>query len=235
MTSRIVTRLARRRFLMGTGSACVALPFLLGREGASRVAAAGAPERVVSVYFGNGLPADLTKNGLTGVLAPLAPFADQLTTLRGITAAASAPGTGHIAGSASFCCGMDSGGNDKDGPSLDWVCYENLGAKTPLPVLAAGAFGKTKPERLRWIHSWRAAGQPNNPYADTAKVFNLLFGSADMPSTDAGAGEARYRYKISVLDAVLEEYKQVSGPSSPYPPSVPTRPETSPAPGWSGT
>jgi len=116
---------------------------------------------------------------------------------------------------------MDSGGNDKGGPSLDWVAYQNFKPATPIPVLAAGAFGKTKPERLRWIHSWRAAGQPNDPYDDTMKVFNLLFGSAStMPSVNASAAEARYRYRISVLDAVTDEYTKVRDGISAYPASA---------------
>jgi Protein of unknown function (DUF1552) len=225
MSSRVESKLGRRRFLRGAGAAGIALPFLFGREGSSRAASA-APERFISVYFGNGLPADLTQSGLTGPLSPLAPFASQLTTVRGINAVAVAPGTGHIPGSGSFCCAMDSpGGFDKGGPSLDWVAYQNFKPPTPINVLAAGVFGTNagKPERLRWTHSWRAAGQPVSPYFDTLSLFNLLFANGStLPSANASADAAAYRYRVSVLDAVMNEYKQVSGPTSPYPASVRT-------------
>jgi hypothetical protein len=218
MSSKVETLLRRRTFLKGAGGASIALPLLMGSAGSAR-AAGPVPERFTSIYFGNGFPANLSTNGLTGAIAPLAPFAGQLTMLRGINAVSSAPGTGHIPGSASFCCAQDSGGNDKGGPSLDWVAYQSLNPGTQVPVLAAGAYGRTKPERLRWIHSWRAAGQPNDPYDDTMNIFNLLFGGSAMPNPSAGAEEARYRHRLSVLDAVTDEYTNIRDGGA-YPASV---------------
>jgi len=241
MRGRIETKLARRRFLKGAGGAAIALPLFFGRE-RSLLAGTGAPERFISVYFGNGLPADLTGGGLSyspfpglAPLAPLVPFANQLTMVRGINAVCVAPSnfTGHIPGSGSFCCAADSpDGYNKGGPSLDWAAYQHFQSLqtqplSPIPAVAAGVFGRNinKPETLRWIHSWTGGGGPqhaNPPSHDPLLLFHRLFGigtPTPLPGADPQAG-AIGRYRQSVLDAVVAEYKQIKGPASPYPASV---------------
>jgi len=242
MSGRIETKLARRRFLMGAGGATIALPLFFGRE-RSLLAATGAPERFVSIYFGNGLPADLTAGGLSyspspGLtpLAPLVPFANQLTMVRGINAVCVSPSTftGHIPGSASFCCATDCpDGYNKGGPSLDWAAYQyfqSLQAQqplTPIPAVAAGVFGRSnnKPETVRWIHSWTGGGGPqhaNPPAHDPLALFHQLFGmgtSTQPPGAGPPAGGIA-RYQQSVLDAVVAEYKQITSAASPYPAAV---------------
>jgi hypothetical protein len=242
MSGRIETKLARRRFLKGAAGAAIALPLFWGRE-RSLLAATGAPERFISVYFGNGLPADLTGGGLSyspfpGLtpLGPLVPFASQLTIVRGINGVAvDAGATGHMPGSGTFCCAMDITNNayNKGGPTLDWVAYQyfqNLQQQplTPIPIVSAGVFGKSnnKPETLRWIHSWKDSKSPIPPFHDPLLLFQKLFpggaapssGTAGTPATPAGLA----RYQKSVLDAVVSEYQQVTGPASPYPASVRT-------------
>ena len=77
-------RFARRRFLRGAGGAAIGLPFLLSREGSTRAQAAAPPERLITVFFAQGIPAVVRNNGLTGALAPLAPFQSKLTMVRGL-------------------------------------------------------------------------------------------------------------------------------------------------------
>ncbi|MDP9002557.1 MAG: DUF1552 domain-containing protein [Myxococcota bacterium] len=244
MSGRIETKLARRRFLKGAGGVAIALPMFWGRE-RSLLAATGAPERFISVYFGNGLPPDLTGNGLSyspspGVtpLGPLVPFSSQLTMVRGINGVAKDAGaTGHMPGSGTFICAMDISADayDKGGPTLDWVAYQyfqGLQAQTPLtpiPVVAAGVFGKNtgKPETLRWTHSWKGGLNPTYaipPAHDPLVLFHQLFGAGTPtpPTTGSPAPQGLARYQQSVLDAVTAEYKQITGAASPYPASVRT-------------
>jgi Protein of unknown function (DUF1552) len=234
MSGRIETKLARRRFLKGAGGAAIALPLFWGRE-RSLLAATGAPERFISVYFGNGLPQDLTVGGLSAApygvapLAPLVPFASQLTMVRGINGVAvDAGATGHMPGSGTFCCAQDTTNNayNTGGPTVDWVAYQyfqklQTQPLTPIPTVSAGVFGKSnnKPETVRWVHSWKDSKSPIQPFHDPLLLFQTLFGGATAP-TGTAAGLARYQ--TSVLDAVVSEYQQVTGPASPYPASVRT-------------
>ena len=238
MSRGLEAKLARRRFLKGAGGAAIALPLFWGRERALRAATA-APERFISVYFGNGLPADLTAGGLSAApygvapLSPLVPFASQLTMVRGINGVAvDAGATGHMPGSGTFCCAQDTTNNayNKGGPTVDWVAYQyfqklQTQPLTPIPIVSAGVFGKNnnKPETLRWVHSWKDSNSPIQPFHDPLRLFQALFpgGTATTTTTTmAPAGLARYRQ--SVLDAVVGEYQQVTGPTSPYPASVRT-------------
>src|SRR5689334_18319423 len=170
--------LARRHFLRGAGGIAVGLPFLLSREGDTRAQAASAPERLITVYFPQGMPAAVRQQGLSGVLAPLAPFQSKLTMLGGINCYAESPNNGHSHGSAAFACGF---GTDvlstKSGPSLDWVVHEHSKTETPLPTLSAGfSAGDDIAESVRFHHSWRGKGQPNEVILDTLKLFHAIFG-----------------------------------------------------------
>jgi Protein of unknown function (DUF1552) len=236
MSGKIETKLARRRFLKGAGGAAIALPLFWGRE-KSLLAATGAPERFISVYFGNGLPQDLTVGGLSAApygvapLAPLVPFASQLTMVRGINGVAvDAGATGHMPGSGTFCCAQDVTNNayNKGGPTVDWVTYQYFQKLqpqplTPIPIVSAGVFGKTnsKPETLRWAHSWKDSNSPIQPFHDPLRLFQTLFPGGTAPTgTSAAPPPGLARYRKSVLDAVVNEYQQVTGPASPYPASV---------------
>jgi len=238
LSGRIETKLARRRFLKGAGGAAIALPLFWGRE-RSLLAATGAPERFISVYFGNGLPQDLTVGGLSAApygvasLGPLVPFASQLTMVRGINGVAvDAGATGHMPGSGTFCCAQDITNNayNKGGPTVDWVAYQyfqklQTQPLTPIPIVSAGVFGKSnnKPETLRWVHSWKDSNSPIQPFHDPLLLFQALFpGGTASTQTAATAPSSLARYRKSVLDAVVNEYQQVTGAASPYPASVRT-------------
>jgi Protein of unknown function (DUF1552) len=239
MTGRIETKLARRRFLKGVGGAMIALPLFWGRE-RSLLAATGAPERFISVYFGNGLPPDLTGGGLSHApvpgltpLGPLVPFESQVTLVRGINGVAKDAGaTGHMPGSGTFCCAQDVTNNayNKGGPTLDWVAYQELqklqmAPLTPIPIVSAGVYGKNnnKPETLRWTHSWKDAKTPIPPFHDPLLLFHKLFPGGAAPTGGPAPAIGLARYQKSVLDAVVNEYAQITGPASPYPASVRSR------------
>jgi hypothetical protein len=68
---------------------------------------------------------------------------------------------------------------------------------------------------MRIVHSWRGVNLPNEPIPDTLLLFETLFGHTIFPPGSAQA--ARHsRLRVSVLDAVLEDYKRQSSPRAPY-------------------
>jgi hypothetical protein len=178
------------------------------------------------------MPPELTQNMYTGVLEPLAPYADQLTMIRGIATHADAPGPGHDAGSHAYCCAWSTKDGDnanKQGPSLDWVAKETLAPKTSFETVSAGVFsGKQGGKKVRWVHSWRGASQPNEPFTNPQKLFESLFGTAGNMMMQPGMqpdavqtmlAEQRHKERKSVLDAVHAEYTALTSPASGYPAS----------------
>jgi hypothetical protein len=214
----------RRRFLRGSGGVAVGLPFLLAEQGDVRAQAGPVPERLVTVFFGNGLPKDLSAGGFEGVLAPLRPHAAKLTMIRGLTVYNRGPGNGHVHGSASFACSMDAPSADtKGGPSLDWVAYKGWRAVTPIPALSTGLDGSDEPhERMRIVHSWRGVKQPNEPLHEPLALFEHIFGGRDLAPRGTADPTAilRARAKVSVLDKVMAELRSVTSDASGYAPAV---------------
>ncbi len=209
---------ARRQVLRGGGATAIGLPFLLARTGDPRAAPSGPPERLLTVFLGGGIPTEFSAAGLVGPLAPLAPHADRLAMVRGIDARAMAPGNGHTRGSSAFACGVSTDTfQSKGGPSLDWAAFEELRPATARSVMAAGVFAATIPEqRARTMHSWRGAGRPNEPFADPLRLFQFSFGGAGVLAADSPeekVARVRARTRVSVLDAVVDDYRRAIGPS----------------------
>ncbi len=221
--TRAQRHVSRRRFLRGAGGVAIGLPFLLAKEGDTRAQGNEPPQRLVTLFFGNGLPKVLSEKGFDSPsLAALKPFEAKLTMIRGINVYATGLGNGHTMGSMGFACGMDSTRADtKGGPSLDWVAYKETGAATPLPTLSTGVYGADdSQERMRIVHSWRAVRQPNEPIQDTLLLFNQLFGGRTAGPGGDPAKQAKGR--ASVLDAVIQEYKTVMSDAGGYSPAIRT-------------
>jgi len=219
--SRAAVELGRRRFLRGAGGVSLALPNLLWRVGDTR-AADPAPKRLFTLFFGNGMPPELGDEGTRegAPLSPLAPYADRLSILRGLTSHATGAGDAHDHGAAAFACGLDPTGRDiKGGPSLDWVAYSSVNPGTPLPVFAAGVFGPEHlASRVRWVHSWRGRSQPNLPPLDTFTLFRELFvPTVPAPGPELESARKRSRLASSVLDTVVADYRRIVSPASGLP------------------
>lgn len=216
--------IGRRRFLRGAGGAAVGLPFLLASEGSTRAQVGVPPERLITIFFGLGIPAVLRSNGLSGVLGPLAPFASKLTMVRGLTCNATSPNNGHSHGSAGFACGFGTPVvSTKGGPSLDWAVHETSKANTLLPTLSAGiSAGDNADESIRYNHSWRGINQPNLVILDTLQLFQTIFGAPQMSS--GGSVDPitmlKARRRVSVLDAVMADYRHVVSDAGGYSPSI---------------
>ncbi len=204
----------RRVFLRGAGGAAIALPYLHAREGDTRAADdATVPERLITLFFAHGMPPEIAAAGLTGPLAPLAPFSRSLSMVRGLASRTGGPNNGHQRGCAAFACGMDFRTPfSKGGPSLDWLLAQHFKPATAHPVFAAGVFGLEKEsEPIFSVHSWRGSNQPNLPLPDTVALLHHLFGGG--PPSDASTPEGRAerraaRLKVSLLDAVVSDYRR---------------------------
>ena len=213
--------LPRRTVLRGLG-ATLALPLLDAMVPAATAlaqTAARAVHRFQAIYAPNGMAmpywtpeAEGSAFELTPILAPLAPFRDQLLVLSGLRSSWTHV---HAGASASFLTGTASGGrNETDvlaSTSIDQLLARELGAETQLGSLemsmdrAANAGQCTAGLSCAYTQtiSWRSPTTPlpmeNNPRA----VFERLFG--DSGSAAPEARRARRLQKQSILDSVNEK------------------------------
>lgn len=224
MTDSLKTKVTRRALLQGTGAVAIALPAL---EVSSRHADAqesDPPERLVSVFFGQGLPPEMFEQPggggapvFSGPLAPLAPFAEDLALVRNLR---HVPATGdpHDVGPLSAFTGFGPNGATAGGPSIDQVALEALhpqGVPTRIPTLAAGGFHREGGFK-RHVRCWKSDLSPAAlPQESPTELFRQLFGQAE-PTAPDPALEKRALYRRSVLDAVRGSYQHALGAASPY-------------------
>ena len=213
--------LPRRTVLRGLG-VTLGLP-LLDAMVPAVTALANTPAKPIhrfqAVYVPNGMampywtPAEEGRNfELTPILAPLAPFRDQLLVISGLR---SSWAYVHAGASASFLTGTPRGGeNESDvlaSTSMDQILARELGKTTQLGSLEvamdkfANAGQCTAGLSCAYTQtiSWRTPTTPlpmeNNPRA----VFERLFG--DSGSADPAARRARRQEKQSILDSVTNK------------------------------
>jgi hypothetical protein len=217
----------RRRVLRGLGSVAIGLPLLPELLGRRALAAPKTPRRLVTFYFGNGMPPAYSAAGFAApVLAPLAPHAQKIALLRGIANRSAPGGAGHphARGSSAFAIGYANPSIETaGGTSLDFAAYEAWKPPTPVSSLAASMWWWSE-DIVRNTHSWQGKGRPNPGVTRPLALFTRIFGSA-VPAGPKGSPEEakqlkQRRYARSVLDSVLAGYKAVTGPASPYSPAV---------------
>jgi Protein of unknown function (DUF1552) len=208
--------LSRRTFLRGVGAA-IALPWLEGMSfGAEAVKP---PVRLACIYFPNGAWMEGWVPRETGAdyplpfsLTPIEPFKKDVLVVSGLDKATSHDGDGHYAKTANFLTGLHvektSGKNiNVGGISLDQLCAEKLGDRTPLPSLElgidpviSGIDSNVGYTRLYGSHvSWRSATVPVAKEINPRLVFDRLFGSKD------GKGARQRDDDRSLLDLTLED------------------------------
>ena len=125
-----------------------------------------------------GGPGPCAPRGLTGALAPLAPFPAKLTIIRGLDCYTDSPNNGHSQGSAAFACGFSTPVlSTKGGPSLDWVVHEASETDTLLPTLSARFLRRRQRRRVNSLQPLVARGhRPNLVILDTLTLFEAIFG-----------------------------------------------------------
>lgn len=206
------TPLSRRLFLRGTG-ACIALPWLEAMM-PTGLQAASAPEvipRMGMFYFGTGMNMrEFFPEGV-GVGAPLSRILSPLEENRGHFTAFSNTwlehGGGHD-GAYPFSTAIERG--KKQSISPDQLAAEVHGRHTRFPSLQMSVKRGTGygGQALATI-SWNRQGVPLAADNDPKAIFNRLFRPVSK-SERAKQGD-EFRQRGSVLDAVLEDAKQIRG------------------------
>ena len=229
----IVTRQAipRRAVLRGMG-ATIALP-LLDAMVPALTAVAQTPARAVRrfgvVYHPNGviyqnwLPKGVGREfELSPVLAPLAPFRDQLIVVTGLSShQAEALGDGggdHSRASGTYLTGVHVRKSDsvvENGVSMDQIAAKAFERDTQLSSLQLTmddnslvgscdvGYSCAYSSTLSWLTPTLPLMAENNPRV----VFERLFGSAE--STDAQVRASRLRQDRSILDSVTARVKEL--------------------------
>lgn len=218
--------LSRRQILRGAGSVAIALPFYGGRVDSARAAA---PKRLVTFFFGNGMPPSYSAGAFSSpVLAPLASLGPKIALLRGISNQSAKGGRGHphARGGASFAIGYSNPSVETaGGVSLDVAAHEAFKPGTPISSLAASLWWWSE-DIVRNTHSWQGRNRPNPGLTKPLALFHRVFGGQEMmpapgiPAPDAEAILKQRRYKRSVLDTVLEGYKTLKSDRSGLPAGV---------------
>jgi len=228
----IITKLAlpRRTFLRGVGTA-LALPLLDAMVPALTAiakTAASPVRRLGFVYLANGVSMNAAVNHwkpkgdgttfeLSRILAPFAPYRDQVVVVSGLShAQAETLGYGngdHTRGTASWLNGVHpkwtEGADVRAGTTVDQIAAEAFGKDTVLPSLELGidpnfVVGSCE-NGYSCIYmnslSWRTPTTPlpleNNPRV----VFERLFGEGGTPTERV----AQMRRTRSLLDSVIDE------------------------------
>ena len=229
----IVTRktLSRRTMLRGMGTA-VALPLLdamvpaltaLAQTPAAPVRRLGVVYHPNGVIYQNWLPSGVGRDfELSRVLAPLAPFRDQLIVVTGLSShQAEALGDGggdHSRASGTYLTGVHVRKSDsvvENGVSMDQIAARAFERETQLSSLQLTmddnslvgscdvGYSCAYSSTLSWLTPTLPLMAENNPRT----VFERLFGSAE--STDAGVRAARLRQDRSILDSVTARVRQL--------------------------
>lgn len=214
-------RLTRRRWLVGAGSACLALPMLeYFRPRTAR--AAGKKPRFLVHYFPNGrrpewwVPA-YDGNSLTfpGQAGALQPFAAQCLSIENLSnnAAIASPGAAHAMGTGTIMTGRaisDLSGYMQNDVSIDQLLVNQLAPDTRFKSLQWSA-GEPGPCDVGGSScaftqsiSWTGPGGPLVATIDPRAAFERLFGTG-VDGLEGPAAEIRRATKKSVLDFVDDD------------------------------
>ncbi len=228
--------ISRRTVLRGAGVS-LGLPLLEVMSPTLSPANAGGagarpPVRLAFLYVPNGMHMPDWTPKETGdqfelgpTMEPLQPVRDQLTVLSGLTlngARALGDGGGdHARSVAAFLTGAHpkktDGADIHNGVSVDQVAARHVGHLTTLPSLELGLERSAKAGRCDSGYScvytsnmcWRSPTSPVAKEVDPRAVFDRLFGRA-LANTDFQSNSRRDQYQTSLLDAVLEDAKDLS-------------------------
>ena len=218
--------MSRRTFLRGAGTVAIALPFVdTMMVNSAWAATPNPPDRLFTFFFGLGVPREYTANGFTGALEPLGEFADKLSLFRNVSLnEADGPQNNHFDGGGGVFVGFEPDGEvAAGGPSIDQVVkaqvYPN-GVPTALQTLLMGSyFRRTRDGGLsttRFVHSWRPDGSPVDlPIETPMELFTRLFGDGPIEGATP-EDEKRRRYKLSILDTIVNQYEYVQSDRSPF-------------------
>jgi hypothetical protein len=215
----------RRSFLKQIGASVAALPFITGLPsvyGVSKAPCSAAKKkRLVIMFSPNGIVPDVfwpettgTNFDLKTILQPLQPWKDRLLTLKGVANKIRGDGDGHMRGMSCLLTAIElfpgniQGGSDTpagwpSGISIDQEIKNFLQSNEETQTrFGSLEFGVAVPNRADTWTRMIYAG-PNRPVApidDPYQMFKKMYGSLEDREN-----------LLSVLDAVKEDLKKVSG------------------------
>ncbi len=214
--------LSRRTLLRGLGGVAVGLPLFEEMMPSSLLAASRNPEvptRAFNVFFGLGIPSPVQPNQFEGVLEPLKPLSDQLLILRDvdqIRCDRSGMNAHFDGASGAFTATAPDGEAKSGGASIDQLVRQAHYPKGLPEGMVSTLIGGTFFRRSRvgrYVHSYRPDGTVASTIQEKPRdLFERVFGKVELSS---GGDEKRERLKRSVLDSVVEQYRQFTGPNSP--------------------
>lgn len=224
--------LPRRLILRGIG-ASMALPFLeaMGAKpsskfGLNKLATGyeGQPIRYGAIFMPNGaapgtfVPSGSNLDVLPDALAPLGEMAKHVNVISGLSTSMG----GHVASTASFLTGQKpasaKGSNELNilNASVDQIIGMAAKGTCPLPTLELAMHTPRRgisPSGLPWAYgncvSWRNATTPVPQEVSPMRAFLRLFEDAGLSSSPSRKVKKSFEPGKSVVDAVLEDAKQL--------------------------
>lgn len=221
-TSKTVLRFSRRALLKSMGVSAAFLPLIDAERALGATTATGAPKRVVTVTWTNGMPSTSfwptsdTDPSSSEVLKPLAPLAAKVLLAAGVDVKVMLDSghsyDGHFSypslwtGTYKNVSGQFA---TATGPSIEQA-YSNFVAKTvnlPIPVMSLSLIGAGQ---YTGVTSHRADGTANTAETNPSRLFTQFFNKSTNPPPPAQASSTQLRQK-SLLDYVQKDLQNFSG------------------------
>jgi hypothetical protein len=211
------------RGLLGSAAVAVALPPLeamLNAHGTALANGAALPRPFGVWFFGDGVRLERWVPSATGAdwpvsdeLRPLEtagvkPYVSVVSGMesKGHSYVHAGPASAVLTGTGLLHPDGDSG--TPEGPSIDVIVADQIGATTPFKTLETGLYTFLGNGSAYTAISHTGPDAPNNPENDARKVYERLFG-AGSPGANVGGGPTIVDYTLqhrkSALDAVLDE------------------------------
>ncbi len=216
-------RTTRRRWLLGAGSACLALPMLEYFTPTKTAKAAGRGPRLLVYYFPNGhRPEWWVPTGGDGALvfpaqaAALQPFANNVLSLQNLSnnAALASPGAAHAMGTGTIMTGRTistvAGGVVENDISIDQLLVKQLAPTNRFSSLqfSAGEPGPCDVGGSSCAYtqslSWTGPASPLVATIDPRAAFERLFGTG-VDGLEGPSADIRRITKQSVIDYVRDD------------------------------
>lgn len=215
-----IKQINRRTMIKGLGGVAIGLPFLEEMVvSKAHAATKDIPVRAFNVFFGLGIPSSLQKEGYNGVLEPLKPLSEKLLIMRNVDQVrCDVSGiNAHFDGATGSFTAMPAGGEARaGGASIDQVVrhanYPNGMPSGMVPTLIGGTYFR-RSRVGRYLHSYNFDGTVAGIMQEKPRdLFDRVFG---LINVGEGMTARKLRFKRSVLDSVVSQYKYFTGANSP--------------------
>lgn len=220
--------LPRRLFLHGLGTVAIGLPFLEEmRPRALRAQDADPPMRLLTMFFGLGIPRDQMLEDWKGPLEPYEPLKDKMAIFRNLElkhAHDFGSGEPHFKiGDVTFVGDPQSKEYEASGPSLEQLVKKELHPDGPPTLLGSKSIGMwfRTGSVSQYTRHWNHDGSPGErPERRPTRIFEQFFGTTTAtPTTPTGGTDLDAARQLhtnrSVLDTVIGEYQHYTGERSP--------------------